>query len=257
MDETDAMRYFNREDYRHALEIYLEMLEEAERNGDRERIAYNANLAGLCLYFLHMHSEAREYFNKALENVSSEDEVKVRKNIEEMDRFIERIERDIEEIENRLSEEDDEVNRGILLSNLGILKYLLGKNNEAEDCFKEALSIFRKQGDKIALAAIYTNFAMLYDDLKKLDYLYLALDIFSEEGHVKGQADVYHALALYYLHNEELEESYYFLKKEIELLDKVEDTEMKKRAYELAADVAMELGKVDEGLKFTEKASEV
>ncbi len=255
MDEMDAMKYFNREDYRHALEIYLDMIEEAEANGDERRIAYNANLAGLCLYFMHMHSEAMNYFQKALEHSSGEDAEKIRKNMDEVGRFVERIERDAREIEERLEIEDDETKRGIYLSNLGILKYLLGKNDEAERSFKEALSIFRRKGDKIALGALYSNFAMIYDDMRKLDYLYLALDIFVEEGHLKGQADTYHALALYYLHGENIEEAYYFLKKELEIVDKIGDVEMRRRAYGLAADLAMEMGDIEDGMKFTEKAS--
>jgi len=102
---------------------------------------------------------------------------------------------------------------------------------------------------------MYSNFALIYDDMRKLDYLYLALDIFIEEGHIKGQIDTYHALALYYLHRENLNEAYYFLKKEIELFDKFDDPSIKRRTYELAADLAMDLGLVNEGMRFTELAS--
>ncbi len=255
MDEEDAMRYFNREDYPHALEIYLQMLEDAEAEGKREKIAYNANLAGLCLYFMRKHKDAIDYFQKALENTEGEDEIKVRKNIGEVERFVSRIEKDIEEINERLNVEEDKMNRGILLSNLGILQHLLGKNEEAEKSFKKAENIFHIIGDKIALGAIYSNLAMIYEDMRKLDYLYLALDIFIEEGHIKGQADTYHALSLYYLHQDRAEEAYYFLKKEIEILKNSNETEAKRRAYELAAELAMEMGNVDEGMKFTELAS--
>ncbi|NPA74650.1 MAG: tetratricopeptide repeat protein [Euryarchaeota archaeon] len=257
MNEMDAMRYFNRKDYRRALDIYLDMLEDAESSADEGRIAYNANLAGLCLYFLHRHEEAREYFNRALEHTSGEDREKVQKNIDEMDRYVARVKRDIEEINSRLETEEDEVRRGVLLSNLGILHYFLGNNEDAEAAFLEAEKIFKKHEDSIALGAIYTNLAMLYDDLRELDYLYRALDIFTESGHIKGQADVYHSLALHYVFQDELEEAYYFVSKEMEILSGTEEREMKRRCYELAADIAMEMGRVDEGMKFTEQLSKI
>ncbi len=256
MDEMDALKYFNREDYVRALEMYLDMLEEAEKNEDKEKIAYNANFAGLCLYFMHRHADALKYFQIALDNTEGEENRKVRGNMDEVERFVERIEKDSREIEERLEIEEDERNKGILLSNLGILKFFLGKDDEAERSFKGAERIFKKLGDKIALGAIYTNFTMLYNDMRKLNYAYLALDIFIEEGHIKGQIDSYHTLAMYYLHQDELEEAFYFIKKELELVDQINDRELKKRVYELAADLSMEMGNVDEGMKFTERASE-
>jgi len=253
MDESDAIRYFTQENYKKALEIFLDNLEEAKIEGNVDRIAYNANFAALCLYFMHRPMESFQYFDIALENTEGEERRKVERNLDEVRRYIERINRDIEELKSMLEDEQDRSKRGIILSNLGLLHYFLGNVDEAEKNLMEAERIFR-DGDKIALGAIYTNFAMLYDDMRKLDYLYRALDIFEGEGHIKGQVDVYHALALYYLHREEYEESYYFLKREIELLGNIDDEETKKRAYELAADVAMNLGKVDEALKFTENA---
>jgi len=255
MDETDAMRYFNREDYKHALEIYLELLEAAQQENNKERIAYNANLAGLCLYFMHKHSDAMDYFNIALDNTSGDEELKVRKNIDEVNRYVARIKDDIDELKQRIENERDIVNKGILLSNLGILQFLLGQNNSAERSFKKAERIFRNHGDKVALGAIYSNLAMIYEDMQKLDYLYLALDIFEAEGHLKGQADTYHTLCLYYLHQDRVEEAYYFLKKEIAIVDNLNDPELKERAYGLAADLAMEMGDIEEGMKFTESAS--
>ena len=255
MDETDAMRYFNREDYEHALEIYLELLEAAEQESNKERVAYNANLAGLCLYFMHKHSDAMDYFNIALANTSGEEELKVRKNIDEVNRYVARIKEDIEELQQRIENEENIVNKGILLSNLGILQFLLGQNDVAERSLKKAELIFRNKGDKVALGAIYSNLAMIYEDMQKLDYLYLALDIFEGEGHLKGQADTYHALCLYYLHQDRVEEAYYFLKKELAIVDNLNDPELKNRAYGLAADLAMEVGDIEESMKFTESAS--
>jgi len=253
--ENEALRYFGQENYSKALEIFLDNLEEAKKNGDFERIAYNANLAGLCLYFLHRPKESFEYFETAIEHSSGEDREKVRKNIEEVERYIGKIEGEIEELKSMLEGETDRRKRGIILSNLGILYYLLGQDSLSEESFMEAERIFRDDKDKVALGAIYSNFALIYDGMKKLDYLYRALDIFINEGHIKGQVDTYHSLAMHYLHDEEYEESYYFLKKEIELLDRIDDGEMKRKVYELAADVAMEIGKTDEALRFTELAS--
>ncbi len=255
MDEMDAMKYFNRKDYRNALAIYLSMLQDAEKEGDREKIAYTSNLAGLCYYFLHSHSEAREYFNKALEHTEGEEHQKVQKNIDEMERYIKSVKEDIEKISSLLEEENDETRKGILYSNLGILKYFMGSTEEAEEAFTKAEKIFKKSGNRIALGAIYSNFALIYDDLRALDYLYRALDIFTEEGHLKGQADVYHSLSLHYLYQDNLEESYYFLKKELEIVDKIDDREIKRRCYELAADITMDMGKVNESMHFTELAS--
>ncbi len=255
LPENDALKYFSQENYEKALEIFLENLEEAKKNGDMERIAYNANLAGLCLYFLHHPRESFEYFEMAVEHTEGEEREKVKRNIEEVEKYVERIEEDIEELKHAIEKENDKKKRGIILSNLGILYYLIGQNSMAEERFMEAERIFKDDSDKIALGAIYSNFALIYDGLQRLDYLYRALDIFINEGHIKGQVDSYHSLAMHYLHNEEYEESYYFLKKEIKLLDRINDGEIKRRAYELAADVAMEIGKTDEALKFTELAS--
>ncbi len=257
MNENDALKYFGRENYKKALEIFLDMLEEAESMNDRERISYNANFAGLCLYFLHMPYKSLDYFNIALENTEGEENEKVQKNMDEVNKFIKRIDEDIEKVESWLEKEKEEKNKGILLSNLGILKYLIGKNDESEELFKEAEDIFLKLNDKIALGATYSNFAMLYDDIRKLDYLYKALDIFVKEGHIKGQVDTLHSLALFYLNEDNLKEGYFFIKKELELLDRIDDRELKRREYEFAADIAMEMGKVEEGMKFTEKASAV
>ncbi len=257
MDENDALKYFSRENYKKALEIFLDMLEEAEDMKDKERISYNANFAGLCLYFLHMPYKSLDYFDIALENTEGEENEKVQKNIDEVNKFIKRINEDIEKVEAWLEKEDDEKNKGILVSNLGILKYLIGKNDESEELFKRAEKIFLRMNDKIALGATYSNFAMLYDDIRKLDYLYKALDIFVKEGHIKGQVDTLHSLSLFYLNENNLEEGYFFIKKELELIDKIEDRNLRRREYEFAADIAMELGKIDDGMKFTEKASEV
>ncbi len=253
--ESEGLKYFGQENYARALEIFIENIEDARQKGELERIAYNANLAGLCLYFLHRPRESFVYFDMAMENTEGEEREKVRKNAEEVERFIEKIEGEIEELNSMLECERDRKKRGIILSNLGILHYLLGQNSLAEDEFQQAEKIFRDDRDKIALGAIYTNLAMLYDDMRKLDYLYRALDIFIEEGHIKGQVDAYHSLALHYLHNEEYEEAYYFLKKEVEIVDKIDDRNLRRRAYEMAADVAMEIGKVDDALRFTELAS--
>ncbi len=255
--ENEGLRYFSQENYTRALEIFMENIEDARQKGEPERIAYNANLAGLCLYFLHRPEESFSYFDMAMENTTDEEREKIRRNMEEVERFIEKISNEIEELMSMLEAEQDRKKRGVILSNLGILHYLLGKNSEAEKEFQEAEKIFRDDRDKIALGAIYTNLAMLYNDMRKLDYLYRALDIFIEEGHIKGQIDTYHSLALYYLHGEEYEESYYFLKKEVELVSKIADADLRRRAYEMAADVAMEIGKVDEALRFTELASEL
>ncbi len=257
MDETEAMKYFNRHDYNRALEIYLSILEEAEANNDTEKIAYSANLIGLCYYFLHRHSDAREYFEQALAHTTGEDHNKVQKNIDEMERYIARIEGDIKKITELLADEKDDTKRGILLSNLGILNYFIGKTESAESYLRQAETIFKKIGDNVALGAIYSNFALLYDDLRALDYLYRALDIFKEEGHLKGQADVYHSLALYYVFQDNLAEGNHFLKKEMEILENFDDAEMKKRCYELAADISLELGNVKDGMKFTEIASKI
>jgi len=247
-----ALKYFNRENYRKALELFLEELENSQ---SREEVAYNANLAALCLYFLHMPDESLRYFEIALENTEGTERDKVIGNIEEVKRFVERIKRDIEELEEKIDSEEDREKKGILLSNLGLLYYLIGKREEAEDNFKKAEKIFKGYNNKIALAALYSNFAMLYEDMRQLDYLYRALDIFEKEGHIKGQVDTLHALAMYYLEDDYVEEAYYFLRKELELVDKIDDNEMKRKVYELAADLAMELGKVEDSLKYTELAS--
>ena len=257
MDDMEAMKYFNRKDYRRALDIHLEMLEDANRNKDEKRIAYNANLSGLCLYFLHRYDEAKRYFDIALEHTEGDEKQKVQKNINEMERYVQGLEKDIHEIELHLKEDIDEKQRGILLSNLGILKYLQGSNNDAEKHLKSAEHIFKKTNEKIALGAIYTNFAMLYDNLRELDYLYKALDIFNKEGHLKGQADVYHSLSLHYLFQNHLEEAQFFLKKEMEIVNKISDRSMQKRCYRLAADMAIESGVIDEGMKFTEMLSKI
>jgi len=248
----DAFKYFQRENYRRALELFIEELENATT---REEIAYNANLVGLCLYFLHYPKESLEYFQIALDNTEGEENEKVQSNVDEVHRFIKRVEEDIEEIKSRLELEDDKKKRGILLSNLGILHYFIGKREFAEENFKEAEKIFKTLKDNIALGAIYSNFAMLYDDMRQLDYLYRALDLFEKEGHIKGQVDVLHSLALYYLEDDYVSEANYFLQKELSLIDRVEDPQVKRRAYELAADVAMELGNTEEAMKYTEMAS--
>ena len=246
----EALKYFGRENYRKALEIFLE---ELENSTTKEEIAFNANLAGLCLYFLHYPQESLKYFQLALDNTEGEDSEKVQGNMDEVKRFIDRITQDIEEIKEKIEEENME-KKGILHSNLGLLYYLIGKRDEAEENFKEAEKIFRRFNNKIALGALYTNFAMLYDDMRQLDYLYRALDIFVKEGHIKGQVDTLHAHAMYYLEDDYLEEAYYFLRKETLLIERIEDVELKRKVYELAADVAMELGKIEESLKYTENA---
>jgi len=248
----DALKYFERENYRRALELFLEELENATT---QEEIAYNANLVGLCLYFLHYPTESLKYFQMALDNTEGDENEKVQNNIDEVHRFIERVENDIEEIKGKLELEDDKRKRGILLSNLGILHYFLGKREMAEENFKEAEKIFRTLKDNIALGAIYSNFAMLYDDMRQLDYLYKALDLFEKEGHIKGQVDVLHSLALYYLEDDYINEASYFLEKELSLIDKIEEPQIRRRAYELAADVAMEMGKTEEAMRYTELAS--
>ncbi len=248
----DALKYFQRENYRRALELFLEDLERAT---SKEEIAYNANLVGLCLYFLHYPKESLQYFQMALDNTEGEENEKVQNNIDEVNRFMKRIEEDIEEIKDKLEVEDDKRMRGILLSNLGILHYFIGKREIAEENFKEAEKIFRNLKDKIALGAIYSNLAMLYDDMRQLDYLYRALDIFEKEGHIKGQVDVLHSLALYYLEDDYIDEAHYFLKKELSILKNIDDVELKRRAYELAADIAMEKGETEEAMRYTEMAS--
>ncbi len=248
----DALKYFQRENYKRALELFLEDLERATT---RDEVAYNANLIGLCLYFLHYPRESLEYFQMALDNTDGEENEKVQNNIDEVNRFIERVEGDIEEIKEKLELEEDKRMRGIFLSNLGILHYFIGKREVAEENFKEAEKIFQGLNDSIALAAIYSNLAMLYDDMRQLDYLYKALDIFEKEGHIKGQVDVLHSLAMYYLEDDYLDEAYYFIKKELSLVEKIEDDEIKRRAYELAADIALEMGNTEDAMKYTELAS--
>ena len=251
---NDALKYFNRENYRRALELFLENLENATTDDER---AYNANLAGLCLYFLHYPDEALNYFNIALENSQGEENEKVQNNINEVNRFVERIKEDIENIKSKLEGEDDKRKRGILLSNLGLLHYFIGMRDEAEKNYDEAEKIFKILRDNIALGAVYSNRAMLYDDMRQLDYLYRALDIFEKEGHLKGQVDTLHSLALYYLDDDYIEEAYYFLNKELKILENVDDKELKRRAYELAGDIAMEMGNVEEAMKYTERASQL
>ncbi len=254
MMREEALKYFNRENYRRALEI---LLDELESSTTREEVAFNANLAALCLYFLHYPRESLKYFNIALENTDGEDSEKIQGNIDEVHRFMERITQDIEELKEKIKQEEDRERKGVLLSNLGLLYYLMGEREQAEEQFEEAEKIFRGFNNRIALAALYSNFAMLYEDMRQLDYLYRALDIFEQEGHIKGQIDTLHALAMYYLEDDYLEEAYYFIKKELELVEKIEDANIKRKAYELAADIAMELGKVEEGLKYTELAAKI
>ncbi len=248
----DGLKYFNRENYRRALEIFLDELEKSTRSED---VAYNANLAGLCLYFLHYPRESLKYFQMALDNTQGDDNARVQENMDEVRRFIERVEKDIEEIKSRIEIEDDKRNMGILLSNLGLLQYFLGMREDAESSFSEAEKIFRDMKDQIALGALYTNFAMLYDDMRKLDYLYKALSIFEDQGHIRGQVDTLHSLALYYLEDDYEDEAMFFLKKELELIEKIDDREMKRRLYELMAEVEMDKGNVEEAMRYTEKAS--
>ena len=80
-----ALKYFNRENYRKALELFLEELENSQ---SREEVAYNANLAALCLYFLHMPDESLRYFEIALENTEGTERDKVIGNIEEVNLVI-------------------------------------------------------------------------------------------------------------------------------------------------------------------------
>ena len=138
----EALKYFGRENYRKALEIFLE---ELENSTTKEEIAFNANLAGLCLYFLHYPQESLKYFQLALDNTEGEDSEKVQGNMDEVKRFIDRITQDIEEIKEKIEEENME-KKGILHSNLGLLYYLIGKRDEAEENFKEAEKIFRSTG---------------------------------------------------------------------------------------------------------------
>ncbi len=254
MMRDEALKHFSRENYRRALEIFLD---ELENSTTREEIAFNANFVGLCLYFLHIPEEALQYFQIALDNTEGIDNEKVQDNIDEVHRYMERIRQDIEDIKKHLQNVENNEEKGVLLSNLGLLYYLIGKRDEAYENFKEAEKIFKNKNNKVALGALYSNFALLFEDMRQLDYLYRALDIFENEGHIKGQVDVLHALAMYYLEDDYVEEAYYFLQKEISLLEKVEDPEIRRRGYELAADIAMELGKIEEGMKYTEIASQL
>lgn len=248
----DALKYFNRENYRRALELFLDDLENAST---REEIAYNANLAGLCLYFLHYPMESLKYFQIALDNTEGAENQKVRDNVEEVNRFVERIQRDIDELKGKLELEDDRKQRGIILSNLGILHYFLGMRDEAEKNFGEAEKIFRNMRDNVALGAVYSNFALLYDDMRQLDYLYRALDLFEKEGHIRAQVETLYHLAMYYLEDDHLDEALYFIKKTLLMLEKIEDGELKKRIYEVTADIYMEKEDVEEALKYTEMAA--
>ncbi len=250
----EAVKYFNRENYRRALELFLEDLENA---ASKEEIAYNANLVGLCLYFLHYPRESLRYFNMALENTEGEENKKVQENLDEVNRFLERIEQDIEDLKGKLELEDDRKNRGILLSNLGILHYLIGNREEAERNYAEAEEIFKSLRDNVALGAIYSNMAMLYDDMRQLDYLYRALSLFEKEGHIKAQVETLYYLAMYYLEDDYLDEAMYFVKKSLALLEKVDDASLKKKVYEIAADINMEKGSVEEALRYTEIASKL
>ena len=254
MTRDEALKNFSRENYRRALEIFLE---ELENSTTKEEIAFNANFVALCLYFLHIPEESLKYFQMALENTDGADNEKVQNNIDEVHRYMERIHHDIEEIKERLQNVTDTEEKGVLLSNLGLLYYLIGKKDDAYENFEEAEKIFKNKNNKIALGALYSNFALLFEDMRQLDYLYRALDIFKNEGHIKGQIDVLHALAMYYLEDDYLEEAYYFLQKEIPLLEKIEDPEIKRKGYELAADIAIELGKIEEGMQYTEIASQL
>ncbi len=248
----DALKYFNRENYRRALELFLD---ELENSTNREEIAYNANLAGLCLYFLHYPRESLKYFQVALDNTEGIENQKVQENVDEVKRFIERVQNDIEELESKLEVEEDKKQRGIILSNLGLLHYFLGMREEAEKNFGEAERIFRNLRDNVALGAVYSNFALLYDDMRQLDYLYRALDLFEKEGHIKAQVETLYHLAMYYLEDDYVDEALHFIKKALSMLEKGGDYELKKKIYEVAADIYMEKGDVEKALKFTESAS--
>ncbi len=257
----EGIERFNRQDYAGAVECFIEEMKEALERGDYHEASTYANLIGLSLYFEHYPREALEYFQMAVdyskEAGTSFDTIW--KNMERTRALVEDIEKEISRKKALLEEmEEDTPDRGVLLSNLGVLYYLLGERDTAERYYIMAEEIFRKCGDPLALAAIYNNMGQLYDDMRVLDYHYRALDILEREGHLRGQIDTYYSLAQYYWKSGEWDEAYHFLSKAIDIIDRMERSgeNAHSRYVELlrtAADLALRAGKTDEALSLTEK----
>ena len=260
MSEDEGIERFNRQDYAGAVECFMEEMKEALERGDYHAASTYANLIGLSLYFEHYPREALQYFQMAVdyskEAGASFDTIW--KNMERTRELVEDIEREISRKRELLGEMEDNLpERGILMSNLGILHYLLGERETAERFYEMALEVFRRCGDSLALAAIYNNMGQLYDDMRCLDYHYRALDILEEEGHLKGQIDTYYTLAQYYWKSGEWDEAYHFLSKAVDIIDRMErmgeDTSSYVEVLRTAADIALRAGRTDEALALTER----
>jgi len=250
-----------RQNFTHAMQRISEGLEIAESDED---FAALYAVRGMANYFQHMPTMALEDLRTARSYAEKTANDELRSNIREdvvyLENYINKLKAYISSEEERLEKEKDERERGIILSELGTLYYYMGRRDAAREKFIQALQIFERIGEDLAVAATYVNLGNSTDGIEAIDYFYRALDILEREGHLHGIADVYESLALFYWREEKWEEAYYFLKKEIEVVEEIEKVEGKEEiirkygdVYRMAADIATILGREDECLKFMEK----
>ena len=253
---------FMRENYPAAIEHFTLVLNELDADEYPVDYAAICNLLGISFYYNHNPEKAIEYFERALELMSDENDEhveQVRQNLTAAKEYIEDLEKNIKEFRKAIKMESDDEQMGIITSQLGAFLFLRGEMDEAEELFLKSLNLFEKTDNLVAMAAVYNNLSMFYDDVRSLDMLYKAMDILENEGHMNGMIDTYESLYRYYWRNGNDEEALHFILKKIELVEELfknsdeENIQNYIETFRTAADLALLLGKADLAMELTEK----
>lgn len=189
LNETALTLY--KADPQQAYTLLEEALVLAEKNKDKEQIAYTQNNLGIVLRDLGQYETAKEHSQKALEGTT-------------------------------LS-----TTKASAHNNLGTVNRRLGLYKEALENYLEAVKIYHENDMEDERATVHNNIGMVYSvlemDGKAIEYHTKALEYFESQSNQKGIAEAINNIAIVYASQGEFEEALDFFKRALVIEEALDD----------------------------------
>ena len=177
-----------------------------------------------------------------------------------------RLER-IKELESRIATNEHardhviRLNVSAWLNELGLHLMLIGKNQEALDCFHKELSIFRDLGDRRGesvalgnLGAVYSGFG---DSRKAIEFHTQALAIDRAIGNQRGESSALGNLGVAYQDLGDAHEAVKFLEQHLKIAREIGDQRGEANALANLGNAYDELGDAHKAIEFYEQALKI
>jgi signal transduction histidine kinase len=222
-----ANYYFDKEQYKEALDYFHQLLAIYKQTGDSIKKAGCHNLIGRAYFNLGIYDEAIRAYHNAMRLAMNHNDTlliaKCNQNIgvlyAEMNKPQEAMSyyKKALDLHRVLKNREDEAG---VLQNIGIISFNDKNHKDALGYYLSALKIYNELKDSLSMALMYVNLGNLYEDQndfrRSLDYYNRALNVFLKEDYKYGIAFTYLSLGSVFKKTGEYERSLEFLQRSLQ-----------------------------------------